>query len=1186
MTQPEKTTPTAAPKAVVLIVDNDPASLGRLQRALQDSYTVHATANGVEAIKLIKALPEIHVLIVDEDLPRMKGTDLLRFLHEMYGKSDAIIKILLADVGSNGTAAEMASCGRIDFTCAKPVDPVKIRRKVGFLIAQKSHEKRTSMRVKLNGSSNIRIEAEGNGEAEVADLSQNGVFLKTMSLLPAGSAVPLKITLPDGRHYHVSGRVVRQDVEQGGVGVEFPAIDDQSRRSILQFLSDYVTVRDLDELKLRYPFLKTDDMVIFSEPAKIESLLREAMKSGVEVAALPSGSGQPEILSFADVRPPGTCHLAGEKLHIKFKTSDPLFVSFHIGYATYNFETMIFHISRDGKSVICLYPKVVFYSEKRIEKRVNPGGDLRIEVPLPAPYRTQIRGRITDISPGGVSFVAESGIPVLLKGTPLESIAILESGKIVWRENGEVRHVALADGAEGGGMKYGVQFGIGRRMIRTTDVPSFDSSTRKEPQTSQTSAAPASATVDIQEEMEALARRPPDVIHLENKAGEEIVGLLNSSLPLDGNPVPVVVIPPAFGKTKEVLFALALTLITNFRLQNRPLAVIRYDGIRRKGESHKDPEASVPPYEMVNASLSQGSDDTKAVLDWIEANPRLRASKVVLVTFSLSALEARLTLRDAGYRKKVHYWISCMGTPEIRHLLTRINCGLDILEQYQLGIQLGVIPILGNLVNIDRYMEDGVKSQLATLDQARQDMRLIDIPVTWIYGQHDHWVKSEFIRDVMSIKVGAEREVISMPLGHNARTSEEALKMFGTITSLIHRFIYGELPKPVIPSRKNMEYMRIAEKDRVPSRKLPDRQGYWERYLIGSNDLMGFDVLMLADDYHQLMLDQLQALDLKPEDRFLDLGGGTGNFVDHLLASRSPRPRDITIADLVPHALAQAKKKIDLKLSQLGHSCALHALILDLEMNRYNPVRRYLAGELAGFRDLVDKIENLTIQSASKIDKSYSSRLHRILRGDNVTAEQEDWLKRTFELPEYRTIRDLNAAARYVQGLEKEKPAYRQLIFSDTLETRLHLPVQSASYDKILMSLVLSYIFNPVETLIEIKRILKPGGLLVLSSLRPDADASGLFTRLAQKVETMDPNELPEGWNKKTILASIRSFMNDAEALVDLGEAGAFDFYEAESLSGLLEDAGFTLLRTIESFGDPPQGYVFIAGVKNGQEQR
>jgi len=326
------------------------------------------------------------------------------------------------------------------------------------------------------------------------------------------------------------------------------------------------------------------------------------------------------------------------------------------------------------------------------------------------------------------------------------------------------------------------------------------------------------------------------------------------------------------------------------------------------------------------------------------------------------------------------------------------------------------------------------------------------------------------------------------------------------------------------------------------------------------------------------------ALDLKPDDKFLDLGGGTGNFTEHLIATHAALPREIAIADLVPHAIAQARRKLEPKLSRLTDPIHLEAFVLDLELNRYNPVRRFLRGEVAGFQELVDRIENLTIQSSTKIEERYSPRLHRILRGGKITADKEEWLKRTFDLPEYRTIHDFNAAVRYVEGSEKEKPAYRQLIFSDSLTSRLHLPIRPGHFNKILMSLVLSYVFNPVETLIELKRILRPGGILVMSSLRPDADGSGLFTRLAQKVEDMPGDELPEGWDKKTALASIRSFMNDAQALTELEEAGTFDFFDPEELSGLLEEAGFSLLQTIETFGKPPQGYIFVAGVKHGRE--
>jgi hypothetical protein len=56
----------------------------------------------------------------------------------------------------------------------------------------------------------------------------------------------------------------------------------------------------------------------------------------------------------------------------------------------------------------------------------------------------------------------------------------------------------------------------------------------------------------------------------------------------------------------------------------------------------------------------------------------------------------------------------------------------------------------------------------------------------------------------------------------------------------------------------------------------------------------------------------------------------------------------------------------------------------------------------------------------------------------------------------------------------------------------------------------------------------------------------------------------------------MRSFLNDAQALVDLEEAGTFDFFDPGKLEGLLGEAGWESVRTIPTFGNPPQGYVVI----------
>ncbi len=1164
-------------KPVIVIVDDDISRLDMFQRALGQEYLVFTTAGGIEAFRLIKRLNTLHVLVINNSGSRINGAEILRFIREDIPSSESIIKILITSSPDEELILDTTKNGRIDAFLKKPVAPEYLKRKIAYLLARQSKEKRAGMRVSIENATLIQIDEESSTEIELINISESGMFLRTHSLYPHGVILPFKIVLSDGKEYPLSGRITRTDIDQGGIGIEFLALDDKSRVALIQSFSDHVTMRDLTKLKERYPFLKTDEMVLFKDTLKIESLLQKALKSKIEIATIRAQTQTSENLSLVAILSSFCCVFKGDGLNIKFKTSDLIFVSFQLGYATYNFETMVYRLAPDGKLMDCLFPRVMFYSEKRNEKRSNHLGDVSIEIPLPAPFNKSIKGRITDITPNGASFITDREAPVMLKGTPLDKICILEGDNFLWEEKGEVRYVSWNGDNPSGQVKYGIQFGIGRMGIQAVQAPEIDPGNSVEEHAEEEK---TQSGMRRSADLNKLSNKAPEIIRLENQRGEEIVGLLNFSLPLAGKPVPVVLIPPAFGKTKETLFSLALTLIENFFLLGKPLAVIRYDGIRRKGESYKDPEASVPPFEMLNASTSQGADDIKAVLDWLYLNPKLKASSVTLISFSLSALEARVALRDEACRRRINYWISCMGTMEFRDLMSRVNCGLDLLEQYQLGIDLGVRPILGNLISCEPYASDVVANAVATIDQAREDIRHYDIPITWIYGEHDKWIRPEFIRDIMSVHASALREVISVPSGHNARTSDEALRLFGTVTSLVYRHLYHKMIQPSLPNKKNMEIMRRAEKDRLPSRNLRNRKAYWQRYLVGEENSMGFDIMGMSADYQNLIHDQVQALELRPEDRLLDLGGGTGIFAESLLENGQSLPAHITIADLIPEALKKASEKLIARSKIMKKDIQFDLMCLDFELSRFLPVKRFLNGATASFKELADKVENLNLESANKIHDSYSPRLHRILRGQVIDPALDDWLKNQYELYEYQTIVDFNQVARYTRGLIEEKPSFRKLAFPGELEANLHLPIKPGFYNKILMSLVLSYIFNPVEILFEVRRIIKPGGLLVLSSMRPDTDASGLFTKLLDKIEVMPAEEFPAKWPKPRILESMRSFLNDAQALVDLEEAGTFDFFDPEKLDGLLEESGWESIRTIPTFGDPPQGYIIVAKVR------
>ncbi|MCK7489897.1 MAG: response regulator [Anaerotruncus sp.] len=178
---------TEARSPVVLVVDDDLSYLDKLQRALRDIYTVHTTTSGVEAIHLIKALPEVNVLVVNEDLPRMKGTELLRFLNEIFKNADAIIKILLTESALERDddrpgqlrphrllPGQAGRPGRHPPQDQLPHRPALAREAV----VHARHPRRVT---RTSASRPAR-----SGEAKLVNLSENGMFLKTLSSLPRG----------------------------------------------------------------------------------------------------------------------------------------------------------------------------------------------------------------------------------------------------------------------------------------------------------------------------------------------------------------------------------------------------------------------------------------------------------------------------------------------------------------------------------------------------------------------------------------------------------------------------------------------------------------------------------------------------------------------------------------------------------------------------------------------------------------------------------------------------------------------------------------------------------------------------------------------------------------------------------------------------------------------------------------
>jgi ubiquinone/menaquinone biosynthesis C-methylase UbiE len=139
------------------------------------------------------------------------------------------------------------------------------------------------------------------------------------------------------------------------------------------------------------------------------------------------------------------------------------------------------------------------------------------------------------------------------------------------------------------------------------------------------------------------------------------------------------------------------------------------------------------------------------------------------------------------------------------------------------------------------------------------------------------------------------------------------------------------------------------------------------------------------------------------------------------------------------------------------------------------------------------------------------------------------------------------------------------------------IPLESNSFDAVIASLLLSYLERPELVLREIRRLLCPGGRMVISSLRCDADISGLYMEASAELHLgIARHELPELEQAK-LGGALRSFLNDVSKVLELEEAGAFHFWEADELARIVEQAGFTDIESTPSLGNPPQAIVVSA---------
>ncbi len=112
------------------------------------------------------------------------------------------------------------------------------------------------------------------------------------------------------------------------------------------------------------------------------------------------------------------------------------------------------------------------------------------------------------------------------------------------------------------------------------------------------------------------------------------------------------------------------------------------------------------------------------------------------------------------------------------------------------------------------------------------------------------------------------------------------------------------------------------------------------------------------------------------------------------------------------------------------------------------------------------------------------------------------------------------------------------------------------TFDKICCSLLISYLRRPQDLLRELHRVLKPGGRIVVTSMKPFADLSDLYRRYVEKNVSDDEVE------------SARDLLRAAGKIKVKEEQGYYTFFSGEELCEAMLAAGFRSPVATMGFGN------------------
>ncbi|NJK28272.1 MAG: response regulator [Coleofasciculaceae cyanobacterium SM2_3_26] len=119
MTQEETSRPKRASsgRQILLVVDDEPDHLDLIYRTFHEEYEVRCAGSGAEALEILSLERDIAVIVTDQRMPRMSGTELLSITASQYPD---VIRILLTAYSDIEDLVEAINDGKVFKYVTKP----------------------------------------------------------------------------------------------------------------------------------------------------------------------------------------------------------------------------------------------------------------------------------------------------------------------------------------------------------------------------------------------------------------------------------------------------------------------------------------------------------------------------------------------------------------------------------------------------------------------------------------------------------------------------------------------------------------------------------------------------------------------------------------------------------------------------------------------------------------------------------------------------------------------------------------------------------------------------------------------------------------------------------------------------------------------------------------------------------